>query len=196
MRRVAQNLPNGQKFPPPQRRCPFDVFTPHFTGRVLLCAVRRRLASAALLAALIAASPGCVAYHNGRSIGTGWADSLASVVGVPSSGCGCDNTSCSHVVEPVPSWGHGFVALDESDPLHGHVPVHHAYAGESGDGSYAAASSHHPPRSRLRALAALPRDAFAAAANFCIRPIAFAPADVPPPGRFHPVPTRPAFAPR
>jgi hypothetical protein len=37
---------------------------------------------------------------------------------------------------------------------------------------------------------------FASAANFCIRPIAYAPADLPPPGRFHPVPTQPVFSPR
>jgi hypothetical protein len=49
---------------------------------------------------------------------------------------------------------------------------------------------------RLRNMLALPRDQFASAANFCIAPIAYAPAEVPPPGRFHPVPTRPVFSPR
>jgi len=37
---------------------------------------------------------------------------------------------------------------------------------------------------------------FASAANFCIQPIAYAPAQIPPPGRFHPVPTQPVFTPR
>jgi hypothetical protein len=33
-------------------------------------------------------------------------------------------------------------------------------------------------------------------ANFCGPPSCVGPPDIPPPGRFHPVPTRPAFAPR
>jgi hypothetical protein len=42
----------------------------------------------------------------------------------------------------------------------------------------------------------MPRDVVAHAAHYCIHPIAYAPADLPPPGRFHPVPTQPVFSPR
>ena len=32
-------------------------------------------------------------------------------------------------------------------------------------------------------------------ANFCVAPLAMGPPEIPPPGRFHPVPTTPVFAP-
>jgi hypothetical protein len=49
---------------------------------------------------------------------------------------------------------------------------------------------------RLCAIGSMPRDVFARTANFCIEPVAYAPADLPPPGRFHPLPTQPVFSPR
>jgi hypothetical protein len=36
---------------------------------------------------------------------------------------------------------------------------------------------------------------FGNVANFCIAPIAMGPPEIAPPGRFHPVPTNPVFAP-
>jgi hypothetical protein len=48
----------------------------------------------------------------------------------------------------------------------------------------------------MRGLLAMPREKFASVANFCIAPIAYAPPQVLPPGRFHHVPTQPVFAPR
>jgi hypothetical protein len=45
-------------------------------------------------------------------------------------------------------------------------------------------------------VATLPRDTFSKAANGCTSNACPGPPNVPPPGRFHPVPTRPVFSPR
>jgi hypothetical protein len=113
-----------------------------------------------------ACASGCLAYPDGRPIGVDTAAALASVVGTGPACHSCHAPDC-------PNTGH------ECDS-------------PQCDGS----SCQCMQRSPLRAVWAVPRDAFAATANFCIRPIAYAPASVPPPGRFHPVPTQPVFMPR
>jgi hypothetical protein len=57
-------------------------------------------------------------------------------------------------------------------------------------------SLHLPALQPAHELACLPRDTFACAANCCTPHACPGPPDIPPPGRFHPVPTRPVFSPR
>jgi hypothetical protein len=47
--------------------------------------------------------------------------------------------------------------------------------------------------SSAMAVSAIPMTVVGNVANFCLPVVAMAPPEVPPPGRFHPVPTRPVF---
>jgi hypothetical protein len=176
------------------------VFTPRLPESILKRRIRPRLAFAAagLLAAMqFAATPHCAAYHGSRPAAAGFADAVAGIVGIPTPAASYHDPDCPHCLRRQTAANGETIPADDQPPLTGDALVSPADAsGRMDDGSYAASLQHPPGRSRFHAIMTLPRDTFAAAANFCIRPIAFAPAEVPPPGRFHPVPTRPAFAPR
>jgi hypothetical protein len=171
---------------------------------------------AGVLALLVTATtPGCIVNSAGQHLGADFVGAFANAVGLPSRACSCGSASCGEACgEPFagvrrPLQGEkGIVGsaydLPYSSPPDQFVPPH--YERVYVDPPDAGIEFDHQPCdsptcerpycARLRAVGALPRDAFAATANFCLRPIAYAPAEIPPPGRFHPVPTQPVFTPR
>jgi hypothetical protein len=141
---------------------------------------RRSAWMLSLLAA--SAASGCVVYSNGRPVGLGALESLANTAGISPAAHGCGQGACECQPE----------LLSSAEPV---MPE----CGSGGNCSRqpcGALTCNHSRCGTAQAALIVPRQAFASAANFCIRPIAYAPAEVPPPGRFHPVPTQPVFSPR
>jgi hypothetical protein len=144
-------------------------------------------------------SAGCIVYPDGRPVGEGAANELGRVLGVgPSASpqCGCHSCGDASDIDPVVA-DESWVAADEIThgdalPCRDGDPSCLGSCAASGDLS----QGHSPKCASLQSVGRLPRDAFASTANFCIAPAGAAPPDLPPPGRFHPVPTRPVFAPR
>lgn len=138
---------------------------------------------------------GCIRNPAHTPLGTGLANACANIVGVRPSMHGYLGASCGDACRDQPCaacCGGDEIAepqhyLTELNPDAGIVSDHEP----CGD-----PACNRPQCLNLRAALAMPRDTFAATANLCIRPIAYAPAEIPPPGRFHPVPTQPVFAPR
>lgn len=173
--------------------------------------------------AMLAASAGCVAYPDGRPIG---ADALARVVGLgaPADGCNCHRAGSGHHDGPshayggthfgpehaIPSWvadiddseGGEFSEGGEVADGDEFIGPPDAHAGSESyatiDGDPECGDVHHGSHAgtALRSVGELPRHCFAETANFYLPAAACGPPEIPPPGRFHPVPTQPVFTPR
>jgi hypothetical protein len=139
--------------------------------------------------------PGCILTPDGRPLGAGAAESLAHLAGFSPAGCSCGNMHCG---EPACSFG------GEAETwIGGAADCGPADCGPSG-GSACETCGEESCRlecpsatcAALQAAGRWPCQAIAGTANFCIPAAAIGPPYIPPPGRFHPVPTRPVFAPR
>jgi hypothetical protein len=134
-----------------------------------------------MLSLLAAGAGGCVTYSDGRPVGLGAFESLTGPGGF----------------SPSRHRGHGACECQHELPSHAEpAPLEFHSGSDCSLQPCGGPTCNHPRCANAQAALDVPRQAFAATANFCIRPIAYAPAEVPPPGRFHPVPTQPVFSPR
>ncbi|HEY7688816.1 MAG TPA: hypothetical protein VH835_08995 [Dongiaceae bacterium] len=165
---------------------------------------RRTLA----LLAILAASGGCISYPDGRPIGVGSPDALLHAFGFAPSPSGCRCRHAEHAgPRHMPRFDEAVVAAVDEIPLPDAPEGGEVVDGpwlDAGSDSYEScddlpqAAPHACPHDglSLRSIGRVPCQCFAETANFCVPAASCGPPEYPPPGRFHPVPTQPVFAPR